>query len=270
MTFENGRPTFIEEVSPPPSWVATAKGIVTTRVNGFSTSTQKKQEAIGMTKEVLSKVLELFETYLYEGDKEGAIEPYTFLTAGSAFRVLNNISATTTSIDIWSISGLHSHAANETGKILSQSPIGQLYNINFDLFNSTIGADMAYYNSSKLFGAYTRNTAIPPVWQGPRKWFTLYALPIEWQIQTEMTRMSSWYKAGMAHDKGYINSQQHVLGLMWELSGMGQERVNISGVNEWLIEYQAPGNKFSYAAGLVDAVKVEFIKYVKNGGKYAP
>ncbi|KAK6534777.1 hypothetical protein TWF281_006077 [Arthrobotrys megalospora] len=238
--------------------------------DGFNTGTQKEEKPLGMTKETLPKVLEAFETYLAEGGDEGPMGPYTFLTAGGAFRVLNDLSVTTTDIDIWSITDADTQTANDAGKIFSSSPTGKSYNLNFDFFNGALSSGMAYYDGSKLFKAYAQNPAILPMWQSSKKWLTLYALPIEWQIQTKMVRMSNWYTAGLVHDEKYVKDMQHVLSLMWKMSDGGKDKVDILGVQGWLSGYQVPGNKFNYAGGLLQAIKAEFGKYVQNGGKYIP
>ncbi|KAK6521633.1 hypothetical protein TWF506_001843 [Arthrobotrys conoides] len=277
ITFGNGRPTFggggstgtnNGAPSKPPSRFVNTKGTGTKGTDGFSTTGPKEETSLGMTKDTLPKVLEVFETYLYEGGQQ-PMGPYTFLTAGGAFRVLNDLSVTTTDIDIWSISDSDSQTANDAGKVFSQTTLGKSYNLNFDFFNGALSSGMAYYDGSKLFKAYAENPEIPPMWQS-EKWLTLYSLPIEWQIQTKMVRMSMWYKAGLTYDEKYLKDLQHVLSLMWKMSDMGKDKMDISGVEGWLLEYQVPGNKFGYAGGLLEAINAEFAKYVKNGGKYIP
>ncbi|KAF3211491.1 hypothetical protein TWF106_010211 [Orbilia oligospora] len=217
ITFENGRPIF-------------GNGGLTVN-NGFPSKPPSRF--------IHTKVLETFETYLYEGNQR-AMGPYTFFTAGGAFRVLNDLSATTTDINIWSISNLDSQTAGNAGKIFSQTAMGRSYNLNFDFFISALSSDMVYYDE--------------------KKWLTLYALPIEWQIQTKMVRVSMWYKAGLTYDEKYLKDLQHVLSLMWKMSDMGKDKMDISGVEGWLLEYQVPGNKFGYTRGLLEAINAQFAK----------
>ncbi|KAK6506878.1 hypothetical protein TWF481_005338 [Arthrobotrys musiformis] len=277
ITFGNGRPTFGNSgggttsntggiSSKPPSRFTNSRGTGTKGKDGFSTTSIKQDTPGAMTKETLPQVLEAFETYLYEGVSEGPKGPYIFLTAGGAFRVLNDLSTTTTDIDIWSPSDTDSHVANDAAKVFSQSTIGKAYGLNYDFFNGALSSGMAYYDGSKLFKAYAEKAV--PMWQSYRKWLTLYSLPIEWQIQTKLVRMSNWYRAGLTYDEKYVKDLQHVFSLMWKMSDGGKDKLDISGVEGWLSEYQVPGNKFGYATGLLDAVKAEFVKYVKNGGKY--
>ncbi|KAF3183262.1 hypothetical protein TWF788_005650 [Orbilia oligospora] len=253
ITFENSRPTFgnggLTGVnngfpSKPPSRFFHTKDTEIKALDMFSTTEPEGGTSLGVTKEILHKVLEAFETYLYEGNQR-AMGPYTF-TAGGAFRVLNNLSATTTDINIWSISNLDSQTAGNAGKIFSQTAMGRSYNLNFDFFISALSSDM--------------NPEILPMWQIEKKWLTLYALPIEWQIQTKMVRMSMWYKAGLTYDEKYLKDLQHVLSLMWKMSDMGKDKMDISGVEGWLLEYQVPGNKFGYTRGLLEAINAQFAK----------
>ncbi|KAF3318057.1 hypothetical protein TWF173_008796 [Orbilia oligospora] len=188
--------------------------------------------------------------------------PYIFLTADGAFRVLNDLSVTTTEINIWSISNLDCQTANNAGKIFSQTTMGRSYNLNFDFFNSALSSNMAYYDGSKLFEAYAKNPEILPMWQSEKKWLTLYSLPIEWQIQTKLVKMSIRYKAGLTYDEKYLKDLQHVLSLMWKMSDMGKDKMDISGVEGWLLEYQVLGNKFGYNKGLLEAIDAEFAQHL--------
>ncbi|KAF3096105.1 hypothetical protein TWF102_006733 [Orbilia oligospora] len=271
LTFDNGGSTSTNNGAPskPPSRYIHTKSTEIKGLDGFGTTGPKEETSLGMTKETLPKVLEAFETYLYEGSQQ-AMGPYTFLTAGGAFRVLNDLSVTTTDINIWSISTLDSQTANNAGKIFSQTTMGRSCNLNVDFFNSALSSDMAYYDGLKLFEAYAKTPEILPMWKSEKKWLTLYSLPIEWQIQTKLVRMSIWYKAGLTYDEKYLKDLQHVLSLMWKMSGMGKDKMDISGVEGWLLEYQVPGNKFGYAGRLLEAINAEFAKYLKNGGKYIP
>ncbi|KAF3926080.1 hypothetical protein ABW20_dc0109843 [Dactylellina cionopaga] len=103
---------------------------------------------------------------------------------------------------------------------------------------------MSYYDGEKLYKDFAQNPAIQPMWQSSNKWLTLYALPIEWQIQTKMVRMSMWYRQGLVYDEKYLRELQHVLGLLWEFADKGRDKLDILNVGSWLPEYLNPAQKF--------------------------
>ncbi|EPS37641.1 hypothetical protein H072_8680 [Dactylellina haptotyla CBS 200.50] len=270
--------------SGPPKFT-NSKGGPIKGADGFGVSAPKEDAPTGMTKETLpqgqsnflavqtfkhislqvprSKVLKIFESYL----EDQGLGAYTFLCGGGVYRVLNDLSPTTADIDVWATTDSWITETNDAAKEFSGTEDGKKYKLNFDFFNGALGAGMAYYNGAKLYADFA-NKNVVPLWQSERQWITLYSLPIEWQIQTKMLRMSPWYREGYVHEEKYLKELKHVLALLWFKTKQGQEDSDVLKVEMWLKDYRLLEKSFDYAGGLIQQINSEFEAYKKNGGKF--
>ncbi|KAF3935676.1 hypothetical protein ABW19_dt0207122 [Dactylella cylindrospora] len=217
----------------------------------------------GMTKETLPQVLKAFEKYL---DSQ-SLGPYTFLTAGGVYRVLNGLSTETSDIDIFSTNPEEVTAAMNAAREFATTTEGKQFGLGHDWFNPGLSAGMNYFDATKIWAAYKEAAGLVPLYKSDLSTITLFQLPLEWQIVTKMVRMDMWFRAGLTFEKNYIRELQHVLSLMWVLSDKGRDKVDVLNADKWL-----PGlrnaKSFGFSTGFLEALVSAFDKYVEVGGKF--